>query len=66
MVSERRKLNSVHEKKLEEKSKFKNYKMGQEIEDSPSTGGDKSVEEKNVGDKRLGSFGDYSIQSYKK
>jgi hypothetical protein len=53
MVSERRKLNSVHEKKLEEKSKFKNYKMGQEIDDnSVSTGGDKSVGDKSVGTKR--------------
>jgi hypothetical protein len=62
MVSERRKLNSVHVKKLVEKSNFKNYKMGQEIDESPSTSGEKSVKDKTAGDKRIGSFGDYSIQ----
>ena len=62
MVSERRKLNSVHEKKLEEKSNFKNYKMGQEIDEGLNTTKEKSDGEKNVGDKRIGSFGDYSIK----
>lgn len=56
MVSQRRKLNSFHEKRLAEKSHFKNYKMGQEIDKSP----------KAVGDKRVGSFGNYSIQQSNK
>ena len=62
MVSERRKLNSVHEKKLVEKNNFKNYKMGQEIDEGLNTTIDKSDGEKSVGDKRIGSFGDYSIK----
>ena len=57
LVKQRTRLNAVYEKKLVEKSNFKNYKMGQEIDSHmPLT----------CGDKRVGSFGNYSIQESNK
>jgi hypothetical protein len=51
LVTQRRKLNAVYEKRLTEKNNFKNYKMGLQIDAKPKT----------CGDKRVGTFGNYSI-----